>query len=65
MLVTLINGSDNETVLRNDRRANREVSQFGLKSVLPCEPKEARRPRSEINAVGDRWFDIVCYGIDI
>ncbi len=62
MLVALINGPTNEAVLMNDLSVNREVGQFGLKSVLPCEPREA--PRSEI-APKEPWFDVVCYGIDI
>jgi hypothetical protein len=62
MLVALINGPNEGAVQNNDQRVNRVVGQFGLKSVLACKPKEAPRPATEINAVTDRWFDVVCYG---
>ncbi len=38
------------------------TEQFGLNSILPCDPTRPTKAHPQISDAIDQWFDVVCYG---
>jgi hypothetical protein len=59
--VLFINGLSEDVVLQHSRNSAATLANYGLQMLTNCEPKKASDHPGNA-AVGDRWFDIVCYG---